>query len=95
MMYNLYIMRRTQIYLRDDQGGLLERRARATGRTMSQLIRAAIDAAYSGRRHISRSERVRVARRTAGAWSDFSETGAQYVERIRSGKRLARLRAGR
>jgi hypothetical protein len=94
-MYNLYIMRRTQIYLSDDQGSLLARRARETGRSMSQLIRAAIDAAYSGARQMSRSERVRVARRTAGAWSDFPETGAEYVERIRSGKRLARLRTDR
>ena len=94
-MYNLYIMRRTQIYLSDEQGHLLERHARASGRTMSQLIRAAIDTVYSGGRHMGRSERVRVARRTAGAWSEFAETGAEYVERIRSGKRLARVRAGR
>jgi len=94
-MYNLYIMRRTQIYLSDNQGSRLERRARSTGRTMSQLIREAIDAAYSSPRYVSRSERIRVARRTAGAWSDFPETGAQYVKRIRSGKRLAGVRAGR
>jgi len=62
---------------------------------MSQLIREAIDAAYSSPRYVSRSERIRVARRTAGAWSDFPETGAQYVKRIRSGKRLAGVRAGR
>lgn len=89
-MYDVYIMRRTQIYLRDDQGSLLERHARATGRTMSELIRAAIDATYTGGRQMGRSERARVARRTAGAWTDFPETGAQYVERIRSGKRLVR-----
>jgi hypothetical protein len=94
-MYNLYIMRRTQIYLSDNQGSFLERRARATGRTMSQLIREAIDAAYSSRRHMSRTERVHIARRTAGAWTDFPETGAQYVKRIRTGKRLTRVRAGR
>jgi hypothetical protein len=94
-MYNLYIMRRTQIYLHDDQGRWLERRTRATGRSMSELIRAAIDVAYSGGRQMSRNERVRVARRTAGAWSDFPETGTEYVERIRSGKRLAGVRAAR
>jgi Ribbon-helix-helix protein, copG family len=94
-MYNLYIMRRTQIYLSDDQGRLLKRRTRATGRSMSQLIRAAIDVVYSGGREISRNERVRVARRTAGAWSEFPETGTEYVERIRGGVRLARVRAAR
>ena len=94
-MYNLYIVRRTQIYLTPEQGRLLEGRSRATGRTISQLIRDAIDAAYSGRRHISRAEQVRLARKTAGAWTDCAETGAEYVERIRGAGRLARLhRAG-
>lgn len=94
-MYSLYIMRRTQIYLSDEQGRALQRQARASGRTMSDLIRAAIDAAYSGGRQMSRSERARIARRTAGGWAGFPETGAQYVERVRSGRRLARLRTGR
>lgn len=91
MMYDLYIVQRTQIYLTDEQGRLLERRRRATGLTISQLIRDAIDAAYSGGKTPSRDARLRVARRTAGAWSASSETGAAYVERIRGTRRLARL----
>lgn len=94
-MYSIYITKRTQIYLSDEHGSLLRRRSRASGRTMSQLIRDAIDAAYSVGGHMSRSERVRVARHTAGAWSEFPETGTQYVERIRSGKRLVAGRIGR
>ena len=90
-MYNLYIMRRTQIYLTEEQGRLLEGRSRATGHTISQLIRAAIDGAYARGRQMSRGERVRLARRTAGTWTDFPETGADYVKRIRGGRRLARL----
>ena len=90
-MYNSYIMRRTQIYITEEQGRVLEGRSRATGRTISELIRDAIDAAYSHRRAISRAERIGVARRTAGAWSEFPETGAEYVERIRGARRLARL----
>ena len=73
------------------QGRTLELRRRTTGSSVSELIRAAIDAAYSRRRSMSRAERVRVARATAGAWKAFSETGAEYVERIRGGRRLARL----
>ena len=84
-------MRRTQIYLTLEQGRLLEGRSRATGHTISQLIRAAIDRAYSRSRQMSRAEKVRLARRTAGAWRDFPETGAEYVERIRGARRLARL----
>ena len=73
------------------QGRTLELRRRTTVSSVSEFIRAAIDAAYSRRRSMSRAERVRVARATAGAWKAFSETGAEYVERIRGGRRLARL----
>ena len=41
VVYNLYIMRRTQIYLTEEQGRVLEGRSRATGHTISQLIREA------------------------------------------------------
>ena len=90
-MYTIYIMRRTQIYLTEAQGRLLEGRSRATGSSVSELIRAAIDHAYGGRGTMSRAERVRLARRTAGAWKDFPESGAEYVERVRGTRRLARL----
>lgn len=92
-MYITYIMRRTQIYLTPEQGALLETRSRATGRTISHLIRDAVDAAYAVDRQPTRAERVRIARRTAGAWAEFEETGAEYVERIRGTRRLARLHA--
>ena len=94
-MYNSYIMRRTQIYLTAEQGRLLEGRSRATGRTISQLIRDAIDAAYASGRQLTRAERVRLARRTAGAWTEFAETGAEYVDQIRGAGRLARLHGRR
>jgi hypothetical protein len=84
-------MRRTQIYLSEDQGRLLEQRSRATGASISELIRAAIDETYRRPRSASRADRVRIARRTAGAWRDFPETGAEFVERLRGTRRLARL----
>jgi hypothetical protein len=90
-MYDVYIVQRTQIYLTEEQGRRLERRSRATGLTISQLIRDAIDAAYAGTKAPSRDARLRVARRTAGAWSASPETGTAYVERIRGTGRLARL----
>ena len=91
-MYDLYIMRRTQIYLTDAHGRLLQDRRRASGRTISQLIRDAIDATYASGRRLSQDERLRIARRAAGAWADRDETGTEYVERIRGSRRLARLR---
>jgi hypothetical protein len=93
-MYTTYIMRRTQIYLTEEQGRMLAGRSRATGHTVSDLIRAAIDTVYSRSRQMSRADRVRLAHRTAGAWTDFKETGADYVARIRGSRRLARLHGG-
>lgn len=91
-MYTTYIMRRTQIYLSDEQGRLLERRSKSTGDSVSQLIRSAIDETYRPPHAASRSDRVQIARRTAGAWRDFQEAGSEYVERLRSGVRLTRRR---
>lgn len=42
-MYTTYIMKRTQIYLDDDQDRRLQARARADGTTKSAVIRAAVD----------------------------------------------------
>ena len=90
-MYVLYIMRRTQIYLSEEQGRYLVRRSKTSGSTVSQLIRNAIDSTYLQRRPRDRAEMVEVARSTAGAWKSFPESGKRYVERIRGSRRLARL----
>jgi hypothetical protein len=90
-MYDEYIMQRTQIYLTEEQGRLLKGRSRATGCTVSELIRTAVDDVYAPRRELSTAERIRLARRTAGAWKEFPETGAEYVERIRGSKRLSQM----
>ena len=92
-MYNPCIMRRTQIYLTEEQGRLLESRSKVTGSSISQLIRAAIDRVYARRRAVTRADKVRLARKTAGAWKNFPETGAEYVERVRGSRRLGRLHA--
>ncbi len=42
-MYVAYIMKRTQIYLDEDQDRRLAERAAAVGRTKSALIREAVD----------------------------------------------------
>ena len=68
---------------------LLQSRSRATGRTVSELIRAAIDGVYAWRRELATAGRIRLARHAAGAWKDFPETGAEYVERIRGSRRLS------
>src|SRR3989442_856238 len=48
MMYDMYIMRRTQIYLEESQHERLSRRARAAGTTKSDVVREAVDAYLAG-----------------------------------------------
>ncbi|MDE3097797.1 MAG: ribbon-helix-helix protein, CopG family [Chloroflexota bacterium] len=83
-------LKRTQVYLTGEELTALDREQRGTGADRSELIRRAIDRQYLGRTRRSRSERLRIVRRTAGAWKARTETGADYVERLRSG-RLGRL----
>ena len=71
----------------EKQGRLLKSRSQVTGCTVSEVIRAAIDGVYAPRRELTTADRVRLARRTAGAWKEFPETGAEYVERIRGSSR--------
>lgn len=85
----IYIMNRTQIYLSDQEAGVLERLARETGKSKSQLIRDAIADAYLGNRSSS-DETLNVIRSAAGTWKGRRESGARYVDRIRTG-RLTRI----
>lgn len=89
-MYVSCLIRRRQIYLTDKQGRLLESRSKATGSSISQLIRIAVDIMYSRRPALSRAQRVRLAQSAAGSWKAFPETSEEYVERIRGARRLAR-----
>jgi hypothetical protein len=84
-------MKRTQIYLSEEQGRYLQRRSKATGQTVSQLIRTAVDDAYLKRRPMDKAERLRILGATAGVWKDFPYSGAEWVDRIRGSDRLARL----
>jgi hypothetical protein len=84
-----YIMERTQIYLSREQATALDREARRRGTTRSHLIREAIEERYRTVR--SKDERLEALRASAGVWADRSETGEEYVERMRSGRRLSDL----
>ena len=84
-----YIVERTQIYLSREQAAALDREARRRGQTRSHLIREAIDRAYLSEPSID--EMLAALEASAGAWKNRTETGEEYVERIRSGDRLAEL----
>ena len=85
-MYAAYIMRRTQIYLGEQQDALLGARASATGTTKSALIRDAIDAFLTGEATSAASEVARMRAAVAGAAgvSAGLPSGARYVEGIRA-----------
>ena len=87
-------LERTQIYLTRTELSALERIKEQTGVSQSELVRRAIDRTYVGDGARTVEERLVIVREAAGAWKGRTETGAEYVERLRSG-RLARLRAKR
>lgn len=75
-------MRRTQISLTDDQYERLRDESARTGRSLAELIRRALDSQHGA---LSADERLRLLDRAYGAWGEREESGADYVERIRSG----------
>ena len=91
-MYNTYIvMRRTQIYLDDHQRRKLDHVAKRTNRTVSDLIREAIDARYAASPREDFLEALRAG--AFGVWKarkDLGQTGA-YVRRQRRGNRIDRI----
>lgn len=91
-MYSTYIaMRRTQIYLDDGQRRRLERVAKRTNRTVSDLIREAIDVRYGAS---TKEDFLRALIDGAfGVWKDRSDLGAtgSYLRRLRRGSRIDEL----
>jgi predicted DNA-binding protein len=83
-MYALYIVRRTQIYLDEEQDRRLAERARAAGRTKSDLIREAIDRLLD--EPLSEEEeltRFRAAADAAFGIAPYLEDGVTYVRKLR------------
>jgi len=84
-------MSRTQVYLGEGELELLDRAARDTGASRSELIRRAVRATFGER---GQDERLRALRASAGSWKGRRASGAEYVDAIRGGElndRLARL----
>lgn len=83
-------MARTQVYLGAEERQLLDRAARATGASRSELIRRAVRRTFGEQ---TKEERLRALERSAGSWKDRDFTGAEYVDMIRGdlNERLRRL----
>ncbi|QTX06000.1 CopG family transcriptional regulator [Agromyces archimandritae] len=83
-------MLRTQISLTDEDRALLDAEAARTGRSISALIRDAVERTYGSASDVD--EDIEAIDRAFGAWQDRDIDGAAYVEGLRSGDRLAGAR---
>lgn len=87
-MYDPYIVKRTQIYLDEEQDGRLSLRAAASGRTKSDLIRQAVDEYLNGPDDEARAvARFKEALRKAAGTAPRLPSGRVYVERLRQNDR--------
>ena len=91
-MYTTYIvMRRTQIYLDDRQRRKLDQVAKRTSRTVSDLIREAIDSRYAASPREDFLEALRAG--TFAVWKKRRDLGdtQSYVRGLRRGSRVDRM----
>jgi hypothetical protein len=84
-------MKRTQLYLQEDLWKLLHIRSRQQGRSISDLVRDAIQEKYG----MSREARRDALRGIVGLWKDRDDLPGStraYVRELRRGKRLGRIK---
>lgn len=80
-------MQRTQISLSSEDRELLDARAAETGLSISALIRDAVRQCYGGQRSVDAD--IASLNAAFGGWGERDVDGADFVERLRSGRRWA------
>jgi hypothetical protein len=83
-----YVTKRTQISLTADERRALDSEAARTGKSISALIRDAVETVYGTLR--SSTDDHAVMNQAFGTWVGRRDDGASFVEGLRSGSRLAR-----
>jgi len=89
MMYNIHHMRRTQLYLGEDDYARLTAIGKSTGKTLSELVREAVRRSYE--QGISSEQRLALLRSAFGIWKKRRMSDESYVRQLRKGKRIRNL----
>lgn len=79
-------MMRTQISLTAGERRILDAASARTGRSISALIREAVDTVYGTGASVD--DDLAAMRRSRGAWQGRDVDGATWVDKHRSGRRL-------